>query len=425
MKLEILSEKEYNNFIKKQNDSLFFNSIEWARFKENTGWSYDIVGMKDGNKIKAAAILLGKKVPFIKKTFYYSPRGYIIDYDNFELIKEFTILLKKYLKDKKAIFLKINPYVEYQKRDKDGNIISKENKKALIKKLKKNNYRHYGFYQKFEEKRDLEPRWVSVLELESKSLDQILVDMRSTTRWLVNKSQKNYITIREADYNDLEQFKMIMDHTAERRNFENRPLFYYQEMYKALNKNDMYKLLFANIDLEALKNNYNKEIEHLDIRINNVKNNPKKKNQILEFESQKSSFQKYIKDIEQKIEKYGKKPLISAGLYLSYGDQVVYLLGASYKEFMNYGAQYLMQYEMIKYAMEKKYKKLNFYGIDGDFSKNGKHYGLFDFKRGFNAEVVELIGEFDLIGNKYYYYLYLSMFNIYKLLKKIKRVIKR
>ena len=166
------------------------------------------------------------------------------------------------------------------------------------------------------------------------------------------------------------------------------------------------------------------EIIHLETRINNVKDNPKKKNQILEFESQKESLNKYIKQIDIEIENYGENPLISAGLYLSYGDQIVYLLGASYKEFMNYGAQYLMQYKMIEYAKENNYKKLNFYGIDGDFSKESKNYGLFDFKRGFNADVVELVGEFDLVCNKFYYYLYILMFNVYKLLKRIKRLIR-
>lgn len=424
VQLEILTEKEYINFIKKQENSLFFQSIEWAKFKNNTGWDYEIVGMKENNKVVAAALLLGKKLPYINKLFYYSPRGYVLDYNNYDLIEKFTILLKKYLKTKKAIFLKINPYIEYQKRDKDGNIVSEENKDKLIKFLKKKGYVHYGFYKKFEEKKELEPRWLSVLSLESKTKDEIVSSMRSTTRWMVNKSQKNFITIREAGYEDLSEFKKIMEHTAERRSFEDRPLSYYQEMYKELNKTDMYKLLFANIDLNALKNNYLKEIEHLNQRINNVKNNPKKQNQILEFNSQIESFEKNIKQIDIEIEKYGENPLISAGLYLSYGEQIVYLFGASYKEFMNYGAQYLMQYKIIDYALENNYKKLNFYGIDGDFSKDSKHYGLFDFKRGFNAEVVELIGEFDLVGNKFYYWLYKFLFNLYKMLKKIKRLMR-
>ena len=33
----------------------------------------------------------------------------------------------KYLKEKNALFLKINPYVKYQQRDKNGDIVSNKN----------------------------------------------------------------------------------------------------------------------------------------------------------------------------------------------------------------------------------------------------------------------------------------------------------
>ena len=45
-------------------------------------------------------------------------------------------------------------------------------------------------------------------------------------------------------------------------------------------------------------------------------------------------------------------------------------------------------------------------------------FGLFDFKRGFNAEVVELIGEFTLVTRKLSYKVYRLMLKIYHKLKK-------
>lgn len=422
LKIEEITEQEYNKFIIGYKNSLFFNSVEWAKFKSASGWNMNIIGLKGGKKIYAAGILLSRTIPILNKKVYYCPRGYIIDYSNFDLIDKFNEQLKKYLKCQKAIFLKINPYVKYQDRDVDGNIIS-ENNKDLVNHLKRIGYKHYGFYVKFSEKKDLEPRWLSVLDLEDKSIDDLVKNMRATTRWLINKSKKNCITIKEAKYENIPEFKKLMQHTAERREFQDRPLQYYQLMYNQLIDKNMFKLLLANINLKELKSNLSADIEHLDSRINTIKNNPKKAGQINEFESQKESLKNKIIDIDKKISKYGDNPLISAGLYLSYGDQVVYLFGGSYKEFMGYGAQYLMQYEMIKYGKNNNYKKLNFYGIDGDFRKKSRYYGLFDFKRGFNAEVVELIGEFDLISNKFYYSLYKLMFYLYKVLKKIKLIV--
>ena len=421
MIIKKISEKEYEEYISHYDNILFFNSVEWAKFKSKTNWNMEIIGLFDHEKLKVASILLSQKLPFLKRKMYYCPRGFVLDYSNLDLIKEFTIALKKYLKDKEAIFLKINPYVEYQKRDKDGNIIQANTNKKLIDYLKKIGYKHYGYYTEFNKKKDLEPRWLSVLNLENKDIDELLHDMRKTTRWMINKSTKNNITIKEATYDDLPKYKELMEHTAERRNFIDRPLSYYQTMYNTLSKTGMFKLLLANIDLVKLRLQLKDHISKLQSRIGNVKDNPKKVNQIAEFTSQIESLNNQLKDIDKQIKEHGEKPLVAAGLYLSYGDQVVYLFGGSYKEFMNYAAQYLMQFEMIKYAKQKNYKKLNFYGIDGDFRRDALHYGLFDFKRGFNSDVVELIGEFDLVVNKFYYAIYNVLFTIYKLIKKVRK----
>ena len=422
MKLEEISENEYKKFISKFEDTLFFQSVEWAKFKSKTNWNMNILGLKKGKDIKAALIVLSQKVPLLNKKIYYSPRGFIIDYSDFKLLKELTDELKQFLKDNNGLFLKINPYVLYQERDKDGNIISENNDK-LVKYLKKLGYKHYGFYVGADEKKDLEPRWLSVLNLENKSENQLLQEMRTTTRWRINKSYKNFITIREADYDDIQKFKDIMVHTSSRRGFDDRPISYYQTMFKELKKSDMIRILFAEIDLKMLKESYCNDIKNLENKISGIVSNSSKKNQIDEFKKQLESLNKKLDQVENEINEYGSNPIISAGLYISYGSEVVYLFGGSYKEFMGYGAQYMMQWEAIKYAKMDNYKKLNFYGIDGDFRKESKYYGLFDFKRGFNSDVIELIGEFDLTHNNLNYCIYKFMFFVYRILKTLKRKI--
>ncbi len=423
MEIVKISKSEYNNFLENFNDSLFFQSVEWASFKAKTSWEMEIIGLKDNNKLKACAILLSKKIPILNKKMYYSPRGFIIDYTDFELITIFSRELKKYLNKNGAIFLKINPYVEYQKRDKDGNIIGKSNNE-LISLFKKLGYKHYGFYVEFDKKKDLEPRWLSVLNLNGKSMDDIINDMKQMTKRWINKSEKNFIDVYEIDESEIIEFKKLMKHTSERRKFEDRPLSYYMSMYKELKKHNMIKIMLAKIDLNKIKNQSELALKNIDENIIKIKDNPKKVNQFNDLIRQKEEQNKKILDVDSQIQKYGNNPIISGGLFIPFKDQVVFLFGASYKELMGYGAQYLIQYDMIKFSKENNYKFFNFYGIDGDFSTNSKNYGLFNFKRGFNADVVELIGEFDLVANKFYYFIYKSMFSVYKILKKIKLFIK-
>ena len=103
---------------------------------------------------------------------------------------------------------------------------------------------------------------------------------------------------------------------------------------------------------------------------------------------------------------------------MTFGKQVISLFGASYKEYMKFNGQYFLNFKMILYALKHGYEKYNFYGITGEFNEDSEMYGLFDFKRGFNSEVVELIGEFTMITNKPANWLYEKMFQIYKKMKK-------
>lgn len=414
-----LTKEEFIEFSKNFPYSLFFQSPYWIEIKRKNGWEGTIVGIKKENKIIAATILLMKNIKGINKKMVYAPRGFLLDYTDTSLLTVFVEKIKVYLKEKNALFLKINPYVKYQERDINGNVIENTKNDTLVNKLNNLGFIHQGFYITMDEKKDLEPRWLSVLNLENKSIDEIFKDMRTTTRWSIRNSEKNCLRIVECGLEDLKEFKALMKHTADRREFIDRPLSYYQNIYNVLKKEDLVKILLVEINFKDLLEKTENEYESLLEKIEKIKENPKKQAQLKELQSEAISFDSRMKDLKEYKIKYGDTKIIAGGLYMLYGRQLVYLLGASYKEFMKYNSQYLLQWEMIRYAKEHNYQTFNFYGIDGDFRKEAKNYGLFDFKRGFGAEVVELIGEFDLIINKPIYILYTIAFKCYKSLKNL------
>ena len=104
---------------------------------------------------------------------------------------------------------------------------------------------------------------------------------------------------------------------------------------------------------------------------------------------------------EQK--KYGNIITLSGSMFIMTDPEVIYLAGGNYEEFMHYNSQYLIQWEMIKYAMEHDYKRYNFYGIPSTFDKNDKDYGIYEFKTRFNGYVEQLIGEYAKPLSKEYY----------------------
>ena len=106
MELVKLTEKEFAKFAVKHRQASFYQTVEWGHLKETNNWQMHLLGLKDGKKIVAGCLLLSKMTP-VKRKMFYSPRGFLIDYSDYDLLKEFTYKIKEYVKKEKGIFIKI------------------------------------------------------------------------------------------------------------------------------------------------------------------------------------------------------------------------------------------------------------------------------------------------------------------------------
>lgn len=410
--LEELSIEEFNEFSKNHEQGIFFQSSYWGELKKMNGWVPHIVGIKEGYNIKGATLLLAKKIPIFNRYIFYAPRGYLLNYKDENFLEDFTKKIVRYVKKNKGIFIKINPNIEYQKRDIDGNVVEGFNNQKIIDNLKKLGYKHNGFTITYGT--DLEPRWWSVLDLKNKNEEEILKNMRGTTRWGINNSYKHGLKLVEIDETRIDEFKKLMEHTSERRGFIDRPISYYKKMYESFSKDNNIKILLVELNLEENLKSLNEQL----VNTQNKLNKTTKESMVKEYESQIIAIKKKIDDDKDLIKNYGNNIVVAGGLFMLFGRQVVSLFGASYREFMKFNGQYFLNYEMIKYALNNGYDKFNFFGITGEFNEDSDMYGLFNFKRGFGAEVVELIGEFDLITDKFFNYIYKFMYKVYRKMKR-------
>ena len=432
MELIELTEKEFKTFADSHPQISFHQTNEWGHLKEENGWEIHLVGLKDEDKIVAGALLLSKMTP-IKRKMFYSPRGFLIDYNNYELLSEFTKKIKEYVKKKKGIFLKIDPYVSYQERDINGDIIENgKNNHNSYKNLVKLGYKHFGFNLMQD---TLQPRCIFITKTKNRSIDDIMKDMDSKTRQILRKNERDLIKCREIGYDELPLFKDIMQHTGDRRDFIDRPLSYYQEMYNHLGKSGILKILIAELNTNDLINKLNEEIEsykkEYEERKEKHDQDPSKMNE-KKYESKQKETLTNIERIEKRKEKIVKlkednEDIITLGgiLFLIYGNEVLSLVGGSYSKFMEFQSAYTVHFEGMKYALENGYERYNFYGITGDFNENNPLFGLYSFKRDFGGQVVELIGEFDLIISKPLYIIYKLAYSTYRTLKNIKNKLRK
>ena len=263
MKLKKLTKKEFKTFADKNPEITFHQTEEWANLKKVNNWDAHYIGLEDDNKkIIAGALLLSKTLPIIKKKMFYSPRGFLIDYNDKDLLKKFTEEIKKYAKKEKAIFIKIDPFVEYQEHDNNGDIVKNGyNNKDAVENLKSLGYKFFGFNLMQD---TLQPRWMHVIETKNRTLDDVMKDMESKTRQILRKNEKCGITTREITRDELPIFKDIMKHTSDRREFVDRPLSYYEAMWDALHDSGILKILIAEIDFNKYEKNTLEEKEEIE-----------------------------------------------------------------------------------------------------------------------------------------------------------------
>ena len=412
MEITTLTSKEFENFAKKNKYVTFHQKESWGKLKEQNGWKYELLGMKDEKKIVGATLILEKDKPFGLKMFY-APRGFLIDFDDYKLLDEFVDKLKVYLKKKGAAFLKVDPYVVHLERDVNGDIVEggTDNTK-LVDHLKEIGFKHHGY--NIDTSKELQPRWMFTLDLKDKDEEGLMMNMIKPTRKNVKQTIKLGLTMEFIGEEGLTEFKKITDHTGDRRGFIDRPLSYYQEMFKYLG--DDIKILLCYLEPDKSIELFQKEIDTIkgfsDIT-------EKRKEEI-------ASYEKKIEELKEVKKVHGEKIPLAGSMFISCEKELLNLFGGGYDEFMKYDAMYGIQWEAIKWAKENGYELYNFYGIEGNFKKENNHmYGVYEFKKGFGGKVVELIGEFDLPISKAKYNFYKVAFGTYKKLKNIKNKIRR
>lgn len=418
MEFCILNEEQYRKFLNSHPMASFMQTVELSNLKKELGSIIHFVGVKKNNKIIAGTMMLEDSTILNKKMFY-APRGLIVDYHDKELLSFFTKNIKKYIKSHGGFILTIDPNVIYRVRNNDGSINPDNGDDSeSINNLLDLGYKHHGFNLYLD---TMQARWCCLFEL-NEDYESKKVKFSKSTRKNIDFCQKKGLMVREGSIDDLSVMSEIFEATSKRRDFFSRSLDYYKKMYKHM-KNLM-TIYIAYLDpdiycehtlnlLEEAKKNYQIVLDKMEHDMVGSK-----------LLSQKEMYSKQISKYENELEKalkfkkdYPNGKDIGCLLSLKSGNEYLTLSSGVLAEYKEFTPKYLMYEHHIKDAYKKGFKYCNFYGITGDFDPKGRYYGIYEFKKGFNCDVIEYIGQFELKVSEFY--------SVYKLLKRIKSLIRR
>lgn len=417
-KLVKLEKEKYDNYIKNHKlKSHFLQSYSWGEFskvkKNLTPYYMGLIDEKDN--ILAATLLLKKNLP-MKYSYFYAPRGFVIDYENEELVSEFTKKIIKFIKSKKAIFLKIDPDIIIN----DYNYLNEKqptqyDSDKIFKMLTKLGYKHLGFTKNFE---TMQPRYTFRIDL-TKPLEEIESHFSKTTKQRIQKAKKLGTIVEIGTQKDIKEFYHLMTLTESRKDFISYDEDYYQTLYEIFNGNENTKatLFLGKVNLketlEKLQENIKKVNDQISILpIDNLSKSAKTK--LKELTRQKENLNEEIKKYKEYQKKYDNEITLNAHMIIEYGDKAWVLYAGNHNILTETYANYNTYYEHIKYCKEKNIKIYDQFGTIGDLKKDNPRLGLHEFKKKFGGDYVEFIGEFDYVTNKIMYFIFTKMVPLYR-----------
>jgi len=412
-----LSKEEYEEFVSNNKNHHFMQSYDFGQIRKEKHFIPHYVGLKENGKLVCAALLLEKKL-IMKYTYFYSPRGYVIDFNNKELVKTFTEELKKYAKKMKAIFIKIDPAIKLHNIDIDGNVVDGIDNHPLVDYLKSLGYKHMGYNLGFENE---QPRFTFRIDMD-KSWDEVYSAMHPTTKKILNKGNQYNLNVYIGDKKDMNDFYLTMIETAKREGIIQSPIEYYESFYEIFNKDNLSDLYVVKVNMEELVKSFESKIENVtkeieDLSDEKYKNKGKAQNKINDLNNQLAKLNKDLEEIK-KIDE--KEVVLSSIITVKYGDKVWTVHGGNNSILMNLNANYLLYYTIMKDAYDQGYKCMDCFGTCGiaNPDKDNPIFGIHSFKKRLGGEYTEFIGEFDLITNKFMYTAYKKLIPLYRKIKK-------
>lgn len=396
MQIKEINEIEFDNFASSHVLKNYYQTSYYGNLMKKFGYTPIYIGVFDNDSIVGAALILSKYIA-INIKYGYSPRGFLIDYQNTYYLEEFTKLVKKYFFKKGFAFIKINPEITL------AEVISETNSKninnnsvKIINELERLNYKKLKNNIYFE---SLLPKYNPIINLKKFDINNLNKNIKQKIH---NKDKKGISLIRGDEYNLNEFYEFV-------KNKKDNSIEYYKNYYKIFNEAKMADLWLLQIDyheyLKLTQEEYTNLLEKNE-RINKEFIENTKNKQLLrakmESDRKLTSLNQEITDINTYIQNGVNKQIIASALTIKFKNRVNIVISGFDKN-IKLNPNHILYIKLIEHYKNENYSYLDLNGITGDFTPSNPYRGLNEFKLNFNPNIYEYIGEFDLIINQTLY----------------------
>ncbi len=313
---KIEDKKTWDKALKRFEYTTMFLSWEWGEFERSIGSNFENWGVFNGGSVVG---LIPIKIIKAKRGKYIHLRhAPLIDWDNKDVVGEVRKFILQRILDTGSHFARISPLIP-----------KSEESVKMLKDL--------GFKPSLTHATDAE--LTVVLDLKQTE-EEILKNMRKTTRNLIKKAQKMNISVRHTDdFSLFDDFTKIYLDTVKRQKWNAYSVEFIKKEYGIFSREKSTNMFVSYLDSEP----------------------------------------------------------ISASIFIKHRDQIIYHYSGSLTKYRNVPSAYLLHWEAIKYYKSLGFSLYNFWGVCPEHQRNHPWYGLSLFKRGFTKDELEFVHAHDLI----------------------------
>ncbi len=398
MQIILLDELKFDAFAINHPNYNFYQSSNYGKFMSKHGYNSYYLGLSDdvGN-IKAATLIIVKNDKSEKRKMGYAPRGFLIDWSDSELVREFTTKIKEFLAKRSFTYLKVDPMIVYKEYNSDGSL-KYSNSDDFVKKMQSLGYTHMGYNNGMEASK---PRWNSIIKLEP-NIISLYNSLSKEARNKIKKAAGNGFKVYKGSNTDISLFYNVL-------NRKNPPLEYYMDLYQFFNVNNGFEIYFVKLEPVSYVNSSKKMYEEEEQRNSNLNmqmqdfNNPNKDaiiNEKLKSDEMPATYKKNMLEAINLFQKYPSGIIIATLAVIKYGKKVTFFVGASDEDHKNDYPDYLLRWQLAEYFSRGGYESIDYNGMMG---MSNTDYDT-TLKKELTNSVVEYVGEFDLVINKKTYY---------------------
>lgn len=382
-----ISEFNFDTFANESLYSSFYQSSSYANCIEEDKKNIIYVGYYEEGKLVACTLIFVRIISNMIK-YGYAPKGFIIDYEDTELLKRFTTKLKSFLLRKNLAFLRINPEIILAKIDY---INEKRYVSTRIKGL-------LSFLESIGYKRndnEIKP-YYPITDLDTFINDSLLNE--------INEDNETFLHLLLATENELGELYKYLD------NYLMKDYNFYLNLYKNFKNKNMADLILIELNFNKYLEKYKRLYEKVNAEneeLNNLFSNNPTNEQLYELKmksDKKLSKIKHTLDIFNNNMITGvEKEYIGGALAIKHKGKVTIFTDGINRDLSVREARYFLYYNLIMYYKEKGYKYLAFKNLNNDFLDDNPYNKKERFALKFNPSVYEHVGSLDLVVNSAYY----------------------